>query len=38
VEAVITTEMAQSHALGGRSVFGWERAEDDGRAAAVRRR
>jgi hypothetical protein len=24
VEAVIATEMAQSHALGGRSVFGWE--------------
>jgi uncharacterized protein len=28
VEAVIAHERAQSHALGGRSVFGWERAAD----------
>jgi hypothetical protein len=32
VEAVIAEELAQSHALGGRSVFGWEPPPDERKA------
>jgi uncharacterized protein len=33
VEAVIAEELAQSHALGGRSVFGWEPPPDERKAS-----